>query len=199
MNTKKPFDTYKQALLALLTATVIVLQALATYIPVYPFKLTLALVPIVIGAALISPFAGAWLGFVFGVVVIIFSIITSDLSFMAFFYFSPLATIFVILIKGTLAGFAAGWVYRLLEAKNKMAATFTAAVVCPVINTGIFITGVYLFFIPLVNEWGATGAAEVASFVFIAMVGINFPIELCINLVLSPTIVRLIKYGRNKR
>ena len=56
--------------LGLLTAIVIVLQALAISIRFGVFNITLVLVPIIVGAALYGYKAGAWLGGVFGVVVL---------------------------------------------------------------------------------------------------------------------------------
>ena len=56
--------------MGLLTAIVVVLQAMAIAIRFGVFNITLVLVPIVVGAALYGWKAGAWLGFVFGVVVL---------------------------------------------------------------------------------------------------------------------------------
>jgi uncharacterized membrane protein len=191
---KKSLDTRKLVLLALLTAIVVVLQLLSAYFPVYPFRLALVLVPIVIGSALISPIAGGWLGLVFGGVVLITSFTFSDPFFMLLYTHNPFATVIIVLIKGLLAGLAAGWVYRLIKDKNTLSATITAAVVCPVVNTGIFVIGMYLFFIPVLADLGITGVANIAYNIFIVMIGLNFLLELVINLVLSPTIVRLVQY-----
>ena len=57
--------------LAILTAIIIVLQVVTTYFPTKPFAITLALIPIVIGSALYGAKAGAYLGAVFSVVVLI--------------------------------------------------------------------------------------------------------------------------------
>ena len=57
--------------LALLTAIIVVLQVVASFVKFGPFTITLALAPIIIGAALYGAGAGAWLGAVFGVVVLI--------------------------------------------------------------------------------------------------------------------------------
>ncbi|MDR2569988.1 MAG: ECF transporter S component [Oscillospiraceae bacterium] len=179
----------KLVLLAFLTAIIVVLQLLAAIVPVYPFKLNLVLVPIVIGAALVSPLAGAWLGLVFGFVVIV-----SSPDVLPFMVFNPLATVAIILTRGIVTGFVTGWVYKILQNKGKTIAALVAATVCPIINTGIFIIGIYVFFLPLLAEWGVSGAADIASFIFIAMVGLNFIFELAINLALSPTIVRLVQY-----
>ena len=54
----------------ILTAIVIVLQALAIGIKFGPFSITLVLIPIVVGAALYGYKAGAWLGLGCGVVVL---------------------------------------------------------------------------------------------------------------------------------
>ena len=63
--------TRRLAGLALFTAIVVVLQLLGSFIKVGPFAVSLVLIPIVVGAAVYGVKAGAWLGFVFGVVVTI--------------------------------------------------------------------------------------------------------------------------------
>ena len=190
---KVKFDTRKLVLLALLTAIVVVLQAVASLIPVYPFRLTLVLVPMVIGAALIGRSAGAWLGFAFGLVVLV-----SSPDVIPFMQFSAPATILLVLLKGALAGLAAGFIYKLLEKKSKTVAVISAAVICPIVNTGIFVLGMYFFFLPLISEW-AVEATSVTSFIFIGMIGVNFILEFAVNLVFSPVIVRLIQYGQSRR
>jgi ferrous iron transport protein B len=56
--------------LALFTAIVVVLQYLGSFIRFGTFSISLVLIPIVVGAALYGPAAGAWLGFVFGVTLV---------------------------------------------------------------------------------------------------------------------------------
>jgi len=185
----KSFDTQKLVLLAILTTIVIVLQILASVIPVYPFRLNLVLIPIVIGAALISKFAGCWLGFVFGTVVLM-----SSHDVIPFMIFNPAATIGLVLFRGAFAGFSAGYIYNLFVKKSKTIAVIVAAATCAITNTGIFVLGIYLFFLPVLEIWGVSGAADIASFVFLGMIGFNFIFELGINLVISPVIVRLIQY-----
>ena len=189
---KHGFDTQKLVLLALLTAIVIVLQLLASFLPVYPFKLNLVLIPTVVGAALISPLAGAWLGFVFGV-----TVLSADRMLLTLFGLTPV-TIIVVLARGILFGAAAGYVYKLLSKKGETIAVISAAVVAPIVNTGIFVLGLYMFFIPVIMAQFQVDRADIASFIFLGMIGINFPLEFGINLVLSPTIIRLVQYGQSK-
>ena len=57
--------------LSIFTAVIVVLTVLCTFVRFGPFSITLALAPIVIGAALYGPGAGAYLGGVFGLVVLL--------------------------------------------------------------------------------------------------------------------------------
>ena len=182
---KKSFDTRKLVLLALLTALVVVLQIFASAIPVGPFSLNLVLIPIVVGAALISPLAGLWLGVVFGTVVLI-----ADPAVPLFLGFNAFATVFVILVRGAVSGFLSGAAYKLLERKNVTIAVIVAAAICPLVNTALFIVGLYVFFAPFFG-----GASAVTAFVTTVLL-VNFPIELSVNLVFSPVIVRLIQYSQ---
>ncbi|MDR0490188.1 MAG: ECF transporter S component [Oscillospiraceae bacterium] len=193
MNQAKAFDTRKLVLLALLTAIVVVLQSLAAVLPIYPFTLTLTLVPMVIGAALVNVSAGGWLGLVFGLVVLL----TGNAN--AFLAVSAPATILVVLLKGTLAGLASGAVYKLLAKKNRTVAVIISAVICPIVNTGVFVAGCYAFFLPTLKEWGGSEYSNVTAFIFLGIIGFNFISEMIINLVLSPVIVRLVQYRQGKK
>lgn len=174
------------AVMGVLTAIVIVLQALAIGIRFGTFSITLVLVPIVVGAALYGWKAGAWLGLVFGAVVLM----TDAAAFLAV---SVPGTVVTCLLKGILAGIAAGAVYRLLENKNRWAAILAAAVVCPVVNTGVFLLGCVVFFYDTVSEWAAgAGFANVGVYLIVGFVGINFLVETAINLCLSTVIVRVL-------
>jgi uncharacterized membrane protein len=194
MNTSKHFDTRKLVTLALLTAIVVVFQFLGAFIRFGPFSVSLVLMPIAVGAALVGVYAGGWLGLVFGFVVLI----TGDAA--PFLAINPAGTIIVVLLKGMFAGLAAGAVYRLYAKKSRTVAAIIAAAVCPFVNTGIFIIGSYVFFLPTITEWGAAaGFASATAFIFFGMVGFNFLFELILNLVLSPVIVRLIQYRLDMR
>ena len=188
MNSQR-FNTRKLTGLALLTAIVVVLQLLGSFIRFGTFSISLVLVPIVVGAALYGPWAGCWLGFIFGLVVVL----QPDTAF--FMNYNPLATVIVCLLKGALAGLCAGLVYRLLEKKNRYVAVIAAAIVCPVVNSGLFFVGSLLFFIPLIEE-SLSGPGLGVRFVLLGMIGGNFLFEILFNLVLSPVILRLIDLGK---
>ena len=185
--------TRKLTALALLTAIVVVLQALAISIRFGVFTITLVLAPIIVGAALYGVGAGAWLGFVFGVVVVL----TDAGPFLAV---SVIGTIITCISKGVLSGLAAGAVYRLLEKKNSLLASICAGICAPVVNTGVFLIGCRLFFYDTVAAWGAAvGFENTALYMIVSFVGINFLVELGINLVLSSAIVQIVRAGRRGR
>ena len=176
--------------MGLFTAIVVVLQLLGGGIRVGIFSFSFVLVPIVVGAAVYGWRTGAWLGFAFGVAVLL----SGDAN--AFLIVDPLATVLVVLVKGTACGFFAGLIYRILHKWNRIVAVFTAAVICPVVNTGVFLIGCRLFFWETIAAWGAAlGFTNAADYAIFGLAGINFIIEIGVNLVLAPVIVRLIKIG----
>ena len=183
---------------ALLTAMVVILQFLAIgvklLIPMLPFTVSLVLIPIVIGAAKCGPFMGGWLGFVFGLVVLF----SGDAT--AFLMINSVGTILTVLLKGALCGVASGFVYKLVEKKQKTVAVYAAAAVCPMVNTGIFFLGCVLFFMDTVSEWAmAMGFGDnVALYMFVGLAGFNFLFELLVNVFLSSIILRALNMRKNR-
>lgn len=173
---------------AILTAMVIVLQLMGAFIKFGPFSISLVLVPIVIGASICGIGAGAWLGLVFGVIVLI----SGDAA--AFLAVNPAGAIITVLVKGIACGFAAGLVYKLIESYNRYAAVTVAAIVCPLVNTGVFLLGCMVFFIDTIAGWAAAAGlgGGVAHYMIFGLVGANFLFELASNIILSPVIVRLL-------
>ena len=173
--------------LAVLTAIVIVLQLLGSFIRFGPFSITLVLIPIVLGAALYGPLAGLWLGFVFGGAVLL----SGDAA--AFLAIDPFGTVVTVLLKGMAAGFVSGLLYNLIAQKSTWAAAFAAAFVCPVVNTGVFLLGCLVFFMPTINEWSrAAGFTNAGAYMIIGLVGLNFLVELAVDLILAPGLHRLL-------
>ena len=178
--------------IGLFTAIVVVLQLLAVGLRALGlFSISLVLVPIVVGAAVYGWKGGAWLGFAFGAAVLL----SGDAA--AFLAVDVAGTIITVLLKGTLCGLFAGLVYKLLARFSKIAAVFAAAVVCPVVNTGVFLLGCKLFFMDTLAEWAALyGFDDVVAYMFLGLIGANFFIELGVNLVLAPVATRLIRIGQ---
>ena len=221
----RKIDTKTLVLCAVFTALVIVLQFMGAFIKFGPFSISLVLIPIVLGAATCGVAAGTWLGFVFGIVVLI----SGDAA--AFLAVNPAGTVVTVILKGSACGFAAGYAFKLTDSllkkrtekkvqsliesqklcnncrtsmteyfsrNSKYFAVIVAAVICPLVNTGVFLLGCLAFFMPTIGEWaqGAGMGANVGTFMIVGLVGFNFLFELGTNIVLSPVVVRLLNIQR---
>lgn len=173
--------------MGLLTAIVVVLQVAAVVIkPTGLFTISLVLVPIVVGSALYGWKAGIWLGFVFGMVVLF-----TDASL--FLAVNIPGTVIVCLLKGMLAGLVSGLIYTALKRFSVVLAAIAAAVVCPIVNTGVFLLGCAIFFMDTINEWAeGAGYENTGAYMILVLVGVNFIVELVVNVVLPSTIVKII-------
>lgn len=176
-----------------MTALVAVFQCIGLIIPIGFNVGAFALVPIVIGAAMLGPIAGLWLGFIFGLVVIV----TGQAS--AFYAFGVVQTVIVVLLKGALAGWVSGLVFKLIEKKNSLAAIVTSSVLCPVVNTAVFTLASFTVFFPGINGWATGAGKDMISFVFLTLIGANFFVELGICLIFSTVAHRIILIGKKMR
>ena len=183
-------------LLALFTALVAVLAFLGGFIKIGGFaSISLTLVPVVLGAALVdkyAPFAGAWLGGVSGVVFFM----TPDSAF--WLGLSIPGTIITVMVKGIAAGIVAGLIYKLLSRYNRYLAVMVSAIAAPIVNTGIFIIGCFIFFIDTVNAGAVAEGMSIGAYIIIFFVGFNFLFELLANILLSPTILRVLNIRGKK-
>lgn len=188
-NTKNSERTRRLVTAAMMTTLVIVFQLLATYTAFFgPFSTAIGLIPIAIGACICGPLVGAWLGLVFGIVVL------ATGGAALFFAFSIPGTIITVLLKGAGCGFIAGLAFKIFAPKLKFFAAIIASLLCPIVNTGIFLLGSAVFFMPHAQAIGDMVGVDGAGFgVFIALAFANFIIELLMCGLLSPAFVRIIK------
>ncbi len=192
--TKNRERTEKLTLMALLTAIVAVLAYLGGFIKIGGLaSISLTLIPVVLGAAICGPATGAWLGAVSAAVFFV----TPDAA--AWLGFSIPGTIITVMVKGIAAGLCAGLVYKLLEKFNRYLAVMVSAVVCPVVNTGIFLLGCSVFFMDSVRSLATDNGVSVLACMIIFYVGLNFVFELIANIVLSPAILRILNVINKKR
>lgn len=170
--------------LAMLAALVVVLQTAATFIRFGSFPITLTLIPVVIAGTLYGIGGGALVGTIFGLVVLVMVLTGADASGQLMLAVHPLLTSAVCVLKGTLCGAAAAAVFRLLSPRNGKLAVSAAAVVCPLVNTGVL-------YLVLVRFFDTPWAAVLSAFM-----SINFILELTVNIVLAPAVLRIITMRR---
>ena len=193
MNTKKRrMSTQTMVTLALLSAIVAVLAYYGQFLRIGIASISLTLIPIVIGASLYGPLAGAWLGAVSGIV---FLAVPSGES-AYFFGLSVVGTIITVMAKGILSGLLAGLAYKALARFNRYLAVIVSAIVCPVVNTGVFLLGCFAFFLDEVSGRASGANMSAGAFLIIFWVGSNFIFELLANVIASPAIVRIIDIAK---
>lgn len=181
----------KMVTLSLLTSLIIVLQLLGYVLPrVGPFGLSFVLIPIVIGAAVYGPSAGAVLGGAFGAVVCFCSYNGLDGGGFMVWQANPILCIVVVMAKGILAGASCGFAYKLLAEKKPMLGMLCAAIVCPAVNTGAFLLGMRMFFLDVLRVWA--NGSDVVAYILTGIVLVNFLPELLINIVFSPAGQRIV-------
>ncbi len=189
---KTGMSTKKLVLGAILTALVVLLQFLGSFIKLGPFSVSLVLIPIVIGAATCGAGIGAWLGLVFGITVLW----SGDAA--TFLAVNVPGTVITVIVKGVLCGILAALAYKafykLFSSKMgdnaQYVAVVASAVACPLVNTGVFLIGCYLFFMETITKWA--GSDSVAHYIIFVLVGGNFVFELITNMILSPAVSRIL-------
>ena len=171
------------------------MQMLSSIIPaIGGFSISLVLIPIVMGAVLFGPGAGALLGATFGVIVYINCVTGADPGGAMVFQANPILCFLVVMGKGILAGTFAGLVYKVVGKWNVHVAILCASVICPVANTGIFIACMLTFFKDVLAAWASGG--DIIAYVLTGLVLMNFVPELILNVVFGTaghTIIHVVK------
>lgn len=180
--------------MALLCALIVLLQQIVIPLP-GGLTLSLVLIPIVVGAVLLGPSAGAILGGVFGLVVtsLVITGRAGELSTMMWIA-NPVMTVVICLLKGVAAGLVAGLIAMAFP-RRKYLGIVLAAAAAPIVNTGIFLLGLFTCFYNVMQEFatkiGMAGTSMI-YFAAIVLVGVNFLVEFAANLICSPVIVRVV-------
>ncbi|MBQ8407607.1 MAG: ECF transporter S component [Clostridia bacterium] len=191
-------QTLRTVQLALLIALVVALQVVSALIPPIGgmVSITLTLIPVVVGGILLGKRAGAILGFAFGAIVLINCIAALDPGGNILWNANPFFTAVICFVKGTAAGFVPACLYELICGKaekvgegRKFVATVVAALTAPIVNTGLFVCGMFLLFKDILYVWA--NGADIVMYVLLGLAGINFLVEFLINTILSPAIVRI--------
>ena len=147
-----------------LAAIAAVLQLVGSAIRLGPFSVSLVLIPIVLGAALYGWGMGCWLGLVFGAVVLL----SGDAGL--FLAADPGGAIVTVLSKGIACGAAAGLCCRWLHPRYPT--ILLSALAAPLVNTGAFLPGCRLFFMPLIHQRAQqAGYAGAGAYLMVGMVG----------------------------
>lgn len=182
-------QTRRLVQLSLLSAIIIVLQALALGTSVWlQTSINLTLIPIALGAMILGPSAGAFLGAVCGVVVLLCGVFNLDKFTGILFQNNPLITAAICLVKTTVAGWVAGVLYRLLKDKLPKVSVLLVSALIPIINTGLFILGAFIISETIQTQFGTGKYANVLLFIVLGLAVPGFAMEFPLNIVMSPAL-----------
>ncbi|MBQ8577995.1 MAG: ECF transporter S component [Clostridia bacterium] len=184
--------------LAILTAIVLVLAFTPLgYLKIGTMTITFLSIPVVIGAILMGPKAGAFLGCVFGITSFV-QCFGMDALGTALMTINIFYTFCMTVVTRTLMGFLSGCIYRgcqWLFAKFKIkkrlySAPVSCAIACaaaPLLNTILFMSTMYICFHNEQVIIDEMGSAPFFAFVF-GSVAVNAVAELLASLIIGTAI-----------
>ena len=199
MKRQRFFSAKRITGIAVLLALVIVLQLIGGYLKIGATSLSFVLVPIVLGGLIFGIWAGAFLGFVFGLITLMFGVTGADPFTAILFQAQPFSTALLCLVKGTAAGAFSGVLYQLLRQKNEYVAVFAASATAPIVNTGLFILGSLSLLSGTLKANFVGEGSTLVYFLFVVCAGTNFLVELAINLIAAPAVYRIIPLVNGKK
>ena len=192
----------KMVQLSFMTALIVVLQLLAALlVRVGAVAPTLSLIPIVIGGAALGCGAGAFLGFVFGLIAFICGITGLDAFTNMMFSARPVETVCICLLKGVLCGLLGAVAYKLLSKATKgklFPSVLVSSVIVPVVNTAVYVFGMAVFFRDFITDnqgnplyTSNDGLFIVVGGVIVIIIG-NFLLELVVNAICCPALAGIL-------
>lgn len=178
---KKKFDTKRLVLLAMLSAILLVMSYTPLgYLNIGPLAISLNMIPVAIGAVVLGPGGGAFLGGVFGVTSCLQCVGIGGTSAMGVILFeiSPVLTVIQRLGTRVLAGWAAGWAFqggkKLL---GRSTAYFVTGFAAALLNTVLFMLALVLLFGHTQYLQELMGGRNVILFIC-TFVGVNAVVEM---------------------
>ena len=179
----KRSSTRNIVITGLLLALEIVFQIVGNYVQIGLVNINLTLVTVVLAGVLCGPMYAAILGAFNGVMALF-----SPSTIATFMPINPWATVFICLIKCTIAGVVSAYAYKLISKKNKLVALIVASVLVPIINTGIFAVGALIFFRTFLESGISAQFPNIGAFLIFGVIIWNFVFEFTSSLILGPTI-----------
>lgn len=188
--------------------TLMALVPLLGYIPLTPtIRATTLHLPVIIGAVLLGPRVGAFLGAVFGLTSLLsntFSPTVTSFVFSPFYQVGEIGgnawSLVICFVPRILLGVVAGWVFLLLRerVKHQTLSCAVAAVAGSLTNTILVLWGIYLFF-------GDAYAAvkeipyDLLVSVLIGIVAVNGVLEAIVAAILCTVVTRPLLGRQNRR
>lgn len=191
----KDFTAKNIALLGILTGLVIVLQLVASAIPMFGVTMNFSLIPIALAGIMLGVFGGAFVGFVCGLVIFITTAVLGQEPSTAFlFHTNPFVLSVICIGKTTIAGAVSGLAFKVISKRNKTVAVGVSSLIIPVVNTGIYMVGIVIMKSSVADFFNLNSStAGVVFAVVFGLIWLSFVLEIVINTIFTPVLYRVIK------
>ena len=171
---------------AMLIALIVALQAFSSIAArIGLFSFALGLFPATIGSVLYGKKKSLIFGAALGI-----TILATDATAFALYGVNVFATIFVVMLKSVASTFVTATVFEWFGKFNRYVSVVVAAILGPIFNTAIFTVGVCVFFKDFFSQFIDGGVSFITGFLLLILM--NFIIEMVINIVLSPIVLRVV-------
>lgn len=200
MNSKKKlFSARNIATFGVLVALMVVLQLFASAIPMFGVTLNFSLIPIVLGAIFFGSIGGGLMGFISGVITFITCAVMGREPFTLFlFQANPVMLTIVCIGKTTFAGVLSGLAYFFVSKKSKIAASYVAAILLPIVNTGLYLVGLIAMKGDVAEYLGVEASAGAVFIAVFVIIWLNFVLEIVINALFAPAIATVARSVERK-
>ena len=194
------FDARTIAEYAIFIAIILVMRIThLTSIPVGPLVMTLAMIPIAIGAMLLGPLGGAILGTVYGFTSLYDAMTGASAMTGVFFQLSPILTIILCVVLRGLVGAATGWLFQLFKKldKHRIWCYFAGGLAAPMLNTILFMGYIVLVFYQtdfIQNMVASKGAVNPLMFI-ILVVGIQGLVEWITGCIVAGSVTKAVTHA----
>lgn len=195
-NTQKKANVKLMTQLGLLTAIIVIM----TFTPLGYFKtagveITFMTIPVAIGAIILGPKAGAFLGGIFGITSFLQCFGISAFG-TALFNINPFLTFILCFIPRIACGFFAGLIFKVLikKDKTKLVSYGVASFSTAFLNTTLFVGGLILMFwnTDFIQSLNPDGKG-IFGFI-IALFALNGIVEAIVTLVIGSAIAKAVKH-----
>ena len=200
----KTFNIRSMTQLALLTAITLVLAYTPIgYLPLGPFNVSFLSVPVCIGAVVMGPGVGAFLGLVFGLTSFGNALSGGSVMGVALMSVSPVGYFVQSVVGRVLMGLCVGLIFRALSrlTRRGLSAYIVTAVSAPLLNTVFYMGLMCLIFYNcdyVQNLVATTGATNPILFV-LAVVGVQGVIEVLVCGVIGSVISKAVDAALGRR
>lgn len=196
MKTTTNFRTLRMVQLALLIAIIIIMNLTPLgYIRTLGLSITIVGIPVIIGAIVLGPAAGAILGGVFGITSFIQCFGLEPFGTMLF-GINPVFTFIICMVPRILMGGLTGLIFKSIKKvdKTKGISFAVTGLLGSLLNTILFMSALVLFFYktPQIQQFSTElGSTNVFAFV-ILFVGFNIVAEAILGLIVGGGIAKAI-------